>query len=266
MVSKIKDFKNWLEANGYRNKMYLYCIKIFFKYLDNNPITEEKIRDFILSIKPNYSINTVNMYLKAIRIYLKFDKLSIITPKLSKEINRIPDSISLEVFEKEIIPIADDIFPQYHKVKTILYFMFYTGVRPHELYNLNRKDIDLKKCRAKILATKTSSERYIIFGDKKVKKLLVEYFKSEHEYYNAFNLKKSSIKNIFITLKRYFPNIKFRPYLLRHSFATYMCKGRMDTAFLMKLMGHTNINTTLRYINTNIDNIQLVYNKIINDI
>jgi site-specific recombinase XerD len=42
--------------------------------------------------------------------------------------------------------------------------------------------------------------------------------------------------------------LRFVPYDLRHTYATRAIEGGMDPLTLMKLMGHANLSTTLRYV------------------
>jgi len=156
--------------------------------------------------------------------------------------------------------MIEDIFPNPLKVKAILYFMFYTGVRQSEMVPIQRKDIDLKACIAKIYEKKTKKERLAVFPPR-ITKILLDYFNYCPEGENAFNIGKHSITYIFKALKHFFPKIRLRPHLLRHSFATHLLRKGVDIAVVSKLLGHSNISTTERYLRLDISLIKEVYNN-----
>jgi len=97
--------------------------------------------------------------------------------------------------------------------------------------------------------------------NKRIKKILIEYFNSEPEKTNAFNIGKYSIFDIFKTLKLYFQDINIRPHLFRHSFATHLLRKGIDISIVSKLLGHNDIKTTMRYLQTNITLLKEVYNS-----
>ncbi|GAH21774.1 unnamed protein product, partial [marine sediment metagenome] len=114
-----------------------------------------------------------------------------------KTVEKVPDYITLDYFENQIIPVVECIFRNPLRTKAILYFMFYTGLRRNELYPLKREDINLKEREVKIYAQKVKTEE-IRFFPQKVADLIKTYFSIEPEINNAFNLTKNTVKNIFM--------------------------------------------------------------------
>lgn len=264
MNFKLKEFKNWLELNGYsNNNNYYYLVSEFIKILPpNTNITKKILNNYLLKIKRNYTIGYTNNHIKAIRIYFKFLNLDISTPSLSKPIQKISDSISLDYFVNEVIPLIDLCFEDRKlQIKAILYLMFFTGLRKGEVVLLKRQNFDLKNNRIKVYAPKTKTERIVIYP-KEVNGIFLDYFQSEEENINAFNLGNYSIDYIFKTLKPYLKNCNFRPHLLRKSFCTHLVKKGMNLKYIQKLTGHKSLQSLERYIDTNIDNVQKSYDDI----
>jgi len=253
-------FNQYLELSGCSNKTYSFLVKQFIDEVGIDNITEENINSFLLKKKETDSPATLNLYINAIKHLLKFLNKDIKVPKTFKEDEKIPDSFTLEYLEKNIIPVVESIFENSLKIKTLFYFLFYTGLRKSELLTLKRKDFDLEKRIAKIYQRKTKNEKIIVFPDK-VSKLLEGYFAIEPETFNAFNLGKNTLDYYLNQLKRYFPEIKLRPHLFRHSFATHLLKSGVDIQSVSKLLGHKNLQTTIKYLNTNIDFLKEVYDK-----
>jgi len=259
----MEKFKEYLNLEGYSNNSYHYLIGAFLREIGNEEISEDLIKSFILEKKKTASVETVNGFIKALRVYLKFLNKDIQVPKIMRPIEKLPDSIGIDFFEKEVIRVVDCIFIEPQKIKAVLYFLFYTGVRaPSEIVNIQRKDINLKDRVAKIFEQKKQKERLIVFPEK-LAKMLNAYFTFEPEESNAFNISKSKINYIFNTLKPHFPNIRMRPRLFRHSFATHCLKQGMDISVVSKFLGHTNIQSTLRYLGTNDVLLKELYDKYI---
>ena len=259
MLSKFKDY---LILNGYSTLLYHLLVRKFLKEVKVEEISEETIQKFILAKKGTSSIETTNAYIKAIKVFLKFLKKDIPTPKLFKTILKLPDSIPLEYFENKIIPVIECVFTNPLRIKTILYFMYYTGIRKSEIFTLKRSSIDLEKRTAKIYVKKTKEERLVIFP-KKVASLLESYFSIDPEQDNAFNLNTNTIPYIFSTLRPHFKDIKLRPHLFRHSFATHLLRKGADVTIVQKLLGHKDIKSTMRYLGTNEKLIKEMYDKYI---
>jgi site-specific recombinase XerD len=244
-MNNLDKFKRWLILNGYSSFTYLPLIK---KVINTIPeFSEESISNFIFNQQNKLSPETVNLYIKAMRAYLKFMKKEINTPKYFKVPKKLPDFITIEFFEQEIIPAVEDLFPKDKlRKKTILYFMFYAGLRKSEMYLLQRKFFNLAESEVKIYVPKTQEERLIPLNYRMVE-MLREYFNSEPEKNNAFNLRVGEIDYIFKLLKPNFPKIRLRPHLLRHSTAMNLQRNGFTTREIQVLLGHKNIQTALRY-------------------
>lgn len=262
-MNNLTKFKEYLVLNRYSNTLYLHLIKKFLEEVNVSNISKETIQKFILKKKDKYSEETTNAYIKAIKVYLKFLNREIETPKLIKVRYNLPDSIPLDYFENEIVPTAELIFTNTLRIKSILYFMYFTGIRKSELISLKRKDINLKNRIAKIYVKKSKEERLIMFS-KEVSELLKVYFATEQEKVNAFNVTEKGVRYIFETLKPYFKNIRLRPHILRHSFATHLLRKGATESIIQALLGHKSSNSTKRYLGTNDKVIKEIYDKYIN--
>jgi len=258
----IEKYTNYLLVNGASAltiKSYIGKLKTFLKAVKASDINEEKIASFLLKMQDNHKPSTINHYKSMIKSFLKFLKKDIKLPKDLTIEKTIPDSISEEYFIKEVVPVVECIFMNPLKVKAIMYFMFYSGVRLGEIEKLKREDIDLNSRVAKIFG-KRKKERIVVFN-KPTSAILSSYFVSEPETINAFNIKREALRSIFKTAKPYFKTIKFRPHLLRHSFATMLSNKGVNSTTLQRLMGHEDIKTTQKYIGANTKELKIVYDK-----
>lgn len=257
----LTKFQEYLILNNIRNNSYVRTINRFLVAINGQEITKEIIEQFILRTKETLGEESVNLYLKAIKRYLDFLGKDIPTPKLTKPFYKLPDSFTLEYLNNEIMPMIDRVCKDSLKIKTIFYFMFYTGIRvPSELKSIQRKDIDLKNRSVKLIEEKTHKERWVTFP-KRLIKLLQVYFASEQEVENAFNVSRGKLDYIFQQLKPYFPNMWLRARLFRHSFATHLFKKKANIVAISKLMGHRSVQSTLRYIGSNSEVLKELYDE-----
>jgi site-specific recombinase XerD len=125
--------------------------------------------------------------------------------------------------------------------------MFYTGLRLGEIISLHRKDFDFEKKEFKLFMSKTKKER-IMFFTEKVEKALQEYFTSDPETLNAFNLSYNAVRYIVFKLAGEITDVHVHPHLFRHSFAISLLRNGVDISVVSKLLGHSNITTTQRYL------------------
>lgn len=264
MQNNLIDFKNWIILNGCATSTsIIYCYKLNIVLNNIQQLDEININQFLLAKREKgLSSESLNLYINAIRKYCKFMNVEIKIPKIFKLTEKIPKYITLEFLEKEILPVLSDLFPAKRilQIKTVLYFMFYSGLRKSEVENLERKNFNFKEKEIKVYIKKTNEERLIPLNNKMIK-ILLEYFNSEIEEGNAFNLFYTSIKNIFQTINNNFKNKKIFPHMFRHSFAMHMQKNNFSTREIQYLLGHKNINSTLRYEHANINVIKEKFNK-----
>lgn len=269
MINKILNFKQneferYLEyKNLHENTRKLYFLLIQKYFTIYNDFNNENIYQFFKDMKSkNYSVGALNNFRNALLHYGNFSNIKVDLPDLLPQQEKVIDFITLEVLESQILPKVKEIFPhRYLKIKTLLYFMLYTGLRRNEHYNLKRSDIDLVNKRGKVLMDKTNREK-VFFINGFMSQLLQEYFNSEEEKENAFNLEKNAIDYIFRKLQPYFPNIHLRPHLFRHGFGTMLNKERFNIKEIAILLGHRSLRSTKRYVSFDIENIAEKYNNV----
>lgn len=256
----MEKFKNYLILNGYKSLNYLQFISIFLKET-NGEITQEAVNNFIVKNKDKYKNGTMNNFIKALKIYCKFKELDIKFPKLFKTTKKIPNYFKIRYLEETIIPAVSILFPDKKlKIETLLYFMFFTGLRKEEIMNVTRKDFNFTNRVVKITHKKSDKERYLPLTKKLIERLK-KYFESEPEKQNAFNLGKGGITYIFNVLKGdknnpNFTEVNLTPHSFRHSFATHLRLRRMDIQDIKDLLGHSDIKTTEIYSGVTIEDLQ----------
>jgi site-specific recombinase XerD len=199
---------------------YIRAAKAFYSFL---------VREGYFDKSPMAGLQLVNMPRK-----LK----PVLEPKqISRMLSAIPESCFYKLRDKVMILILWD-----------------TAIRLKELLNIQYDDLDLKMGTIKITG-KGNKDRIVPIGRRTVREL-VKYLNRRGDNYSPllFCTRDGSVimqRNFQRTLARYGRKIgvKVSPHLIRHSAATFLAKSEMPAQHIQILLGHSNLNTTQRYIN-----------------
>lgn len=233
-------------------KAYLGCLREYFDFKKINPerIDEEKIKQFLLNKQDkNYSSQTINLYLNAIKFFYR-EVLKIpqkINLKFAKRSKKLPVVLSRE----EIKSIIEQIKNPKHKL--IISLAYGAGLRVSEVISLKVKDINLdeltvhlkdakgKKDRLTIIPESIRNDIKILISEKSLDEIV---FASER----GGKLTERTAQKIFENgMKKAGIKKGATFHSLRHSFATHLLENGVDVRYVQELLGHSNIRTTQIY-------------------
>lgn len=250
MKEIIEKYRKYLIVNGSSYSTitsYTQQVSHFLNEVNLDNISTETIQDYFYNLKDKFSNSTLNIYKSAIKSFLTFlGKDNIKVPKAYKLDKKLPEFITLKFLENNILPMVEVLFDRPLKTKTVLYFMFYSGLRVSEVASLKRSDFDLENKTVKIYSKKNKTERIIPYP-KKIKDILEIYFNVEYEETGAFNIGAGGIKRFFEKLNPYFKDINLHAHIMRHSGATHWRKKGISIENIQYLLGHSNIQSTMIY-------------------
>jgi len=256
-MKNLNDYKNWLILNNCSSGITVYIprlLEYFHKYAE---LTEENINQFIVDKKnKKLSEEYLNNYIKAIKSYCKFAQLNIRLPRAFKVTQKLQQYVSLDFFENQIVKDLPEIFTSIDikKVETILYFMFFSGLRKSEILMLKKEHFNFKEAECKVYIPKRKEERLIPLTER-IMKMIISYSYDNPSDINIFGI---TNKQLTYICKKIADNykIKFSCHTFRHSFAMHMKKMGFDLQDIGLLLGHKNINSTLRYAKADIKEIK----------
>ena len=148
--------------------------------------------------------------------------------------------------------------------------LYSTGIRVGELVNLNIKDIDFE-ARECVVFGKGGKERRVYF-DAKAKLHLQKYINSRTDANDALfvsldapynRLKISGVEIRMRTLGRSVNLTKIHPHKFRRTMATRAIDKGMPIEQVQKILGHSQIDTTMQYAMVNQSNVKASHKKYI---
>jgi integrase/recombinase XerD len=273
----LKQFQAYLKTKGYgenhlRNiKPYLaYCSE---KGIEFKSITFEQYSEFLNKMQEEYEVSTVNTLISAVRCFYNhlLSRKEVGNEVILDVIQRIgqyrvgkkiPDFFTPE----EMADVVKDAmsFGDIHpiKMRAILWFMFYSGLRRNEMLTIKRQSFNLPECEFFVrLPTKNKTER-VGYIPTEVRDMVKEYFSIEPEKTNAFNITLSDIKYMFVRLNDCLKAGKsISPHTMRHSFAMMLVDSGVEVAIAQKMLGHASIEATMVYYRVREKLVQETYKK-----
>ena len=150
----------------------------------------------------------------------------------------------------------------------IIDLLYSTGIRVGELVNLNIDDIDLEG-RECVVYGKGDKERRVYF-DAKAKVHLKEYIEKRNDSNSALfvtldaphdRLKISGVEIRLRQLGRQLDLEKIHPHKFRRTMATRAIDKGMPIEQVQKILGHSQIDTTMQYAMVNQNNVKTSHQK-----
>jgi integrase/recombinase XerD len=182
------------------------------------------------------------------------------TPKVAK-------TLPLVLAKDEVASVLSSI--RNFKHRTIIMFIYSTGARVSECVNIKLTDIDSKRAQVNIQHGKGLKQRKV--------PLSLVLLKTLRRYYKAYNpqdflfegakgkgshLGITAVRTICANARFRTPGIKkaYTPHTFRHSFATHHLEEGTNLLVIQRLLGHSCLNNTLKYLHVQ----QLKLDKVIN--
>jgi len=187
--------------------------------------------------------------------------------KLKVNDSGTPRFLTKEECQQFLDACPSDLYP--------IYFTFlHTGMRKAELENLEWSDVDFKRRKIKIRRKEDwqpkTGEREIPIGDslltllKSLRDANDAGLKSRYVFCHADGGKlKTKLREKLIAIaKQASLNDLTRVHTLRHTFASHLVMSGVDLPTVMKLMGHSDIQTTMIYAHLAPDHLADAVNKL----
>ncbi|MBI2140763.1 tyrosine-type recombinase/integrase [Candidatus Woesearchaeota archaeon] len=237
-------------------KAYRLCVRIFFSRCHKGPnqVKKSDVNDFLDKlIEKDVSGSTINVYLSA----LKFLFNDILGKRLLVYIHfsRVPKTLPVFLTKEETRCLFGVISNPKHLLMVQL--MYGAGLRVSELLHLRTEDFDFKNNIGWVRHGKGNKDRPFIVPIS-IKQNLIEYISKECPFPDSwlfpgiirgFPLSSSTVREIVSkAVSKAGIQKNAHPHTLRHSFATHVIEDKNSVTSVQSLLGHANIETTMRYV------------------
>ena len=276
--SLIKDFKNFLkfEKNLTENTIQSYVLDIkklidFIEYNYKNKkvddFTNNDIKQFIYTQSKIIGTRSQSRLISSIKKFFHFLEIEKLIEENPTDELEYP-KIGLKIPETLSTIEIDSLINYFKNSKnnslrnsTITEVLYSCGVRVSELINIKISDIFFEDFLIKVIG-KGNKERFVPMS--KLSKIMIkDYISSErfnvipkkgYQDFLFLNNRGQKLSRVMIytilniAKKRLGFKKNISPHLLRHSFATHLIENGADISSIQKMLGHSNITTTERYL------------------
>lgn len=238
-------------------EIYLKAVIRLNNFYQKSPakLSDREIKAYLLHLLQNKKLapNTYNTQVYALRFFYcvtlrqPLRKLEIPTTKVTY---KLPSILSPNEVQR-IIKAAGNI-----KHRTLLMVIYSAGLRVSEAVNLRMQDIDSQRMTLHIRCGKGGKDRYVILSPV-VYQALRNYWQAcrfnDYIFPNPKNPSKplttSSAMQVFQSAKSLAGVTKQGGiHSMRHAFATHLLESGADLFAIKELLGHSSIQSTVRYL------------------
>jgi len=279
-----------VETYCYNTNRFLYFIEKYYPRIKAlEKITKEIVLDYqkyLVNYKNRkgepLSNRTQILKLIVIRLFFSFllkHDLILKNPAFSLTLPREEHKITRNILtENEVLSLLENLKltdPVSIRNRAIVELFYGCGVRTTELCNLKVHDVDLKEQTVIIVKGKGNKSRVVPVGQyaiyyiqlylEKARKYMLKGKRNDPGYLflsqrgNPFNnttINKSVMRSVAKKLdkKKYLSCYSFR-----RSVASHLLAGNVDITYIAKLLGHSSLRTTQRYLRVEIGDLKKMH-------
>ena len=237
-------------------KSYVMAVAALAKYYGRSPdvITNTEVQDYLLYLMNDRKLawSSCNLAVSAFRFFysttLGDESIRLSIPPRKNE-SRLPEVLSREAVERLFDCTTNP------KNRLLLMATYSAGLRVSEVVRLKPEHIDGSRMTIRIEQAKGNKDRYTILSGRlweEMQHYLKIYRPTIWLFYARYRDKPMHIT----TAQRIYNSARQKAgitrgrgiHTLRHCFATHLLESGVDLRTIQELMGHSYINTTIRYL------------------
>jgi integrase/recombinase XerD len=248
---------NEMKLHGYSEKtrkMYTKYMARFAEHLGKSPLaaSPQEVKAFFLDLAAkDTSPASLHIYYCALKLFYHFHNRDRYLDRIPAP--RVPFRLPAVLDQSEIQSILCRC--RTLRYRTIFALIYSAGLRVSEAANLACSDIDFNRRLVHVRDSKHGKDRYTILGDKTaalIAKYLNRYRPKKYLFYSLRSVDRPipirQIQKTFRELATQANRKDAHVHTLRHSFATHLLESDTNLFYIMKLLGHSSIGSTMIYL------------------
>ncbi len=238
-------------------KSYICYVRRFAEHFKFSPdrLTPEHVRSYLLhlvndGVGEGVLTNTVCALRFLFHITLKRDwSITARDVPFTKRAKKLPVVLSLGETQQFLVSLGNV------KHRAILATLYDCGLRVSELLALTAEDVDSSRMLIHVKLGKGLKDRYVPLSTRLLEQLR-QYWREYRPLTHVFEgvraghpMRRRQIARICEkAAKAAGIGKRVTPHTLRHSFATHLLEAGTDIRVLQRLLGHSSLNSTARYL------------------
>jgi integrase/recombinase XerD len=246
--------------SGRTVEAYVAGVKGLAKYYRRPPdqLSNDEVQRYLLYIRQerHLSGSTCNQIRCALKFFyavtLQRPQAALAVPPL-RQAQKLPQILSREEVER-ICTATRSL-----RERVLLMAAYGGGLRVSEVVALRPGDLDAERGVIRVEQGKGKKDRYTVLAERLLRELGQYYTVYGHPAHWVFpqradatrHMDAASAQKIYTTAKRRAGIAKVGGiHALRHAFATHSLEAGVDLPTLGRMLGHTSVTTTMRYLHT----------------
>lgn len=248
---------DYMTVRGYSPKTISAYTKAVIKLtnsLGRNPLelSPADLETYFLGLRDSdFADATIHLAQHAIRFFYRIHGVTNMVPRIRfpGKHSKLPTVLS-RVEVANLLGSCSDL-----KSKTVFNLIYSCGLRISEALNMRVSDIDFERKTVFVRCGKNKKDRFTVLGDRMahlVREYLLVYSPSEYLFFSRTKdhpISTDAIQRRFRLLVARVGIAKtVHIHTLRHCFATHLLENGTNIVYIMRLLGHSSIQTTMVYL------------------
>jgi integrase/recombinase XerD len=246
--------------SGRTIEAYVAGVKGLAKYYMRVPdqLSNDEVQRYLLHLRQERQLSgsTCNQIRCALKflytVTLQRPQAALAVPPL-RQAQKLPEILSREEVERIFAATLT------LRERVLLMATYGGGLRVSEAVGLRPSDLDVERAVIRVAQGKGKKDRYTVLAERLVRELAAYYGVYGQPTHWVFpqrrdatrHLDVASAQKIYTTAKRRAAIAKAGGiHALRHAFATHSLEAGLDLPTLGRMLGHTSVTTTMRYLHT----------------